>query len=478
MLRLSAADPVYVVVTVSVTPVGNVVILGVAVPSKDAVTDLDTVAVEHLDPVGDGLTDLDRVVSPVGLWLREKRPVVVPLSLNVFVLETAGVTEALVLRLKDGEPEAVLLLDTDPVVVLDWAVEADGLEEPVSAVVSLEKGLVVVVPEGVRVCIVVTVSVWDSVVVRVPATEAETVLEMGGVLEMGAVLDCVVVVEGHGEGAGVAVIVLVTGGVPVALDSRVEVVDAVDVLETVIDLVPERVLTADMLLRVDPVVVRLSNMLLVVVVVAVDDRDRLEDRVPDADPVGVLESLMLLVGDRVGGAERERPVVRVKEVDDEAVLELVTVLETDALADVVLEERIEVDGDGVAEAVLDVLTEDVPVLDAVVVLVVVVLLVVVLEEPRVCVGLDVEVVVLERVAVRVAVVVLKGVGVCLPVNVVSRVGIAVFVPVVVRVDVLECVADCEGAIAALLAEPVYNRPSIINRRRMFIVPYNIGGDYY
>ena len=64
MLRLSAADPVYVVVTVSVTPVGNVVILGVAVPSKDAVTDLDTVAVEHLDPVGDGLADLDRVVSP------------------------------------------------------------------------------------------------------------------------------------------------------------------------------------------------------------------------------------------------------------------------------------------------------------------------------------------------------------------------------------------------------------------------------
>ena len=61
---------------------------------------------------------------------------------------------------------------------------------------------------------------------------------------------------------------------------------------------------------------------------------------------------------------------------------------------------------------------------------------------------------------------------------ISHVCMAVFVPVVVRVDVLDCVGDCEGAIAALLAEPVNNRPSIIHRRRMFIVPYNIGGDYY
>ena len=67
VLRLSAAEPVYVVVTVSVTPVGNVVILGVPVLSREAVTDLDTVVVEHLDPVADGLADLDRVVSPDGL---------------------------------------------------------------------------------------------------------------------------------------------------------------------------------------------------------------------------------------------------------------------------------------------------------------------------------------------------------------------------------------------------------------------------
>ena len=53
--------------TVSVTPVGNVVILGVPVLSKEAVTDLDTVVVEHLDPVGDGLAGMDRVVSPDAL---------------------------------------------------------------------------------------------------------------------------------------------------------------------------------------------------------------------------------------------------------------------------------------------------------------------------------------------------------------------------------------------------------------------------
>ena len=89
-----------------------------------------------------------------------------------------------------------------------------------------------------------------------------------------------------------------------------------------------------------------------------------------------------------------------------------------------------------------------------------------------------ELLVLDTVAVRVAVVVLKAVTVCLPLNVISHVCIAVFVAVVVRVDVLDRVADCEGATAALLAEPVYNRPSIIHKRRMFIVPSNIRGDYY
>lgn len=47
--------------------------------------------------------------------------------------------------------------------------------------------------------------------------EAETVLEIAGVLEMGGVLVSEAVVDGQGEGARVAVVVLVAGGVPVGL---------------------------------------------------------------------------------------------------------------------------------------------------------------------------------------------------------------------------------------------------------------------
>ena len=313
---------------------------------------------------------------------------------------------------------------------------------------------------------------------RVPAIEGDTVLEMGGVIEIGGVLVSEAVVDGQGEAAGVAVAVLVAGGVPVALGCFVLLVDVVDVLETLMDLVPERVLTTDTVFCVVLVVVRLCVVLLVVDTEAVGDRDWVVERVPDADPVGVLEMRVEDVGVIVGGAEDDRLVVPVKEGDDEDVLELVIVLETDALADDVFEDRVDIEDDGVAEAVLELLTEAVPVLDAVVVRVLVMLLVVVLEGPRVCVGMDVELAVLETVAVRVAVVVLKAVIVCLALNVNSDVGLVVFVPVVVRVDVLECVADCEGAIAGLIAVPVYNRPSIIHRRRMFIRPYNIGGDYY
>ena len=441
------------------TPVGNVVILGVPVLCIEGVTDFETVVVEHLDTVGDGLKDWDRVFSPVGLWLTDKRPVVVCLSLDVTVLDVTGVTDALVLALKEGEPDAVFVVDMDAVCVLDWAEEVEGLEEVVSAGVELATDVRVDVIEGVRVCIVLTVSVWDPVFIRVSCTEAEAVLEIGGVLVIGGVLDSVAVVDGEGESAGVAVVVLVVGGVPVAFGSFVELVDVVDVLETLMDLVPERVLMLVRLLCIEPVVVRLCVVLLVVDVEAVVVRDCVVERVPDADPVGVLEIRVEDVGVIVGGAEDERPGVLVKEGEDEDVLELVIVLETDALDDDVFEERMDVDGEGVAEGVLELLAEDVPVF----------------EGPRVCVGFDVELAVLETVAVRVAVVVLYAVIVCLALSVISHVCMAVFVPVVVRVDVLECVADCEGAIAALLAEPVYNRPSIIHRRRRLIHPYNIGG---
>jgi hypothetical protein len=77
----------------------------------------------------------------------------------VTVLERAGVTDALVLALKDADPEAVFVVDMDAVCVFDWAEEAEDLAETVSAVVELATDVRLGDPEGVRVCIVVTVSV-------------------------------------------------------------------------------------------------------------------------------------------------------------------------------------------------------------------------------------------------------------------------------------------------------------------------------
>ena len=159
MLELSAADPVYVVVTVSVTPVGNVVILGVPVLSIEGVTLFEMVVLEHLDPVGDGLEDWDRVATCVRVWLIERRLVEVCLSLDVTVLERAGVEEALVLAVNDADPEAVFVVEMDAVCVLDWAEEVEGLEEAVSAGVELATDVRLGDPEGVRVRMVVTVSV-------------------------------------------------------------------------------------------------------------------------------------------------------------------------------------------------------------------------------------------------------------------------------------------------------------------------------
>jgi hypothetical protein len=77
----------------------------------------------------------------------------------VTVLERAGVTDALVLALKDADPEAVFVVDMDAVCVLDWAEEAEGRAEAVSAGVELATDVRLGDPEGVRVSMVVTVSV-------------------------------------------------------------------------------------------------------------------------------------------------------------------------------------------------------------------------------------------------------------------------------------------------------------------------------
>ena len=134
-------------------------ILGVAVLSIDGVTDLETVVLEHLDPVGDGLEDWDRVRTAERVWLIDIRLVMVPFSLRVVVLEIRGVEEALVLPLKDVDPDAVLLVDMDAVGVLDRAEEVEGLEEAVSAGVELATDVRVGVAERTGVCVVLAVSV-------------------------------------------------------------------------------------------------------------------------------------------------------------------------------------------------------------------------------------------------------------------------------------------------------------------------------
>ncbi len=68
MLGVAIADDtpeeVYVVVTVFVTPVGNVVILGVEVLTMDDEGGRDTVTLPHRDTGGDRLDDCDLEIAP------------------------------------------------------------------------------------------------------------------------------------------------------------------------------------------------------------------------------------------------------------------------------------------------------------------------------------------------------------------------------------------------------------------------------
>ena len=74
---LARPDPVYVVVTVSVTPVGNVVILGVPESARDAVKEGDLVVVLHLDLTEVGLDDFDIVALLVADTDLVRAPLVV-----------------------------------------------------------------------------------------------------------------------------------------------------------------------------------------------------------------------------------------------------------------------------------------------------------------------------------------------------------------------------------------------------------------
>lgn len=73
--------------TVSVTPVGNVVILGVGVPTLDGVTDRETLVVAHRDTGGEGLDETDFVLPPEVVSVFDIRAVRVSFALDETVVE-------------------------------------------------------------------------------------------------------------------------------------------------------------------------------------------------------------------------------------------------------------------------------------------------------------------------------------------------------------------------------------------------------
>ena len=86
----SLALPLYVVVTVSVTPVGNVVMLGVPVLARDPVTECDLVRIADGVIRGDGLDDTDLVIRAEADTLVVMRAVGVSRVDNETVVEEEG----------------------------------------------------------------------------------------------------------------------------------------------------------------------------------------------------------------------------------------------------------------------------------------------------------------------------------------------------------------------------------------------------
>jgi hypothetical protein len=282
-------EEVYVVVTVSVTPVGNVVILGVGVPSFDGDTDLETVAEEHRESRSDGLYEADIVIKPEADTVFDIRAVDVCLALDETVVEddcdllplAEGVydTEALGVFELLADPETVaeapLLLDDLGLNVEDGVAVSAG--DPVGLSVSFALGPVVAEPDATAEELLLSTTV--AVIVFVPRSVNDILLLTDDEAETLGVFVCVAELETDTEMMGVRV----------SLIDAVPHVDALEVFEGGVVLV--RVVEADAVFvggilcvavlvgRVEPVIVVLP--------VEVRELDTLRD--PLGDPVEVFD---------------------------------------------------------------------------------------------------------------------------------------------------------------------------------------------
>ena len=124
-------EDVYVVVTVSVTPVGNVVILGVEVLTMEREAARDPVAVAHRDTGGDLLDDCDLEIAAE--------------LVSVFDIRLVGLCRGLKETVGEDDCDLVILVeevyDTDALAVLELLDEL--LIDCEGALVFDERGLVV-----------------------------------------------------------------------------------------------------------------------------------------------------------------------------------------------------------------------------------------------------------------------------------------------------------------------------------------------
>lgn len=437
-------DDVYVVVTVSVTPVGKVVILGVPVFTIDCVTDLVFVTVAHLVTRVDGLDVWDFVIIPDLVILDDIRLLNVSFTLDDTVVDDDG--DLLFLEEDEYVGDAVFVfellveLETDCVGIL----LLDGTELNVGDVVDVSAGELV----GVN------VSLWLGFIVLDPDTDedGDLVNKIDAVIVFvnGSVTDILPVADDDDEILDVfvcvteLVIVLVISGVFVIFNDPVSDTDTVDVFDELTDFDPVDVCNLDWVFNdvnvevfVDIVVLDIE-LLPVLVLEVVTDLD------PELDPVFVFDDVTEFVPVIVFFIEFvNRDVLDIDPLADD-VFDGFVVIVVEGHDDDVFDPVFVCDPDGEDDVVFEVLA----LVDVVFVDVVVLVLdadaVIVLLDVALSVCCVVEEDVLLVIADFVARFVLIGVNVCNELWLIGFVGKEVLLDIVVFVEVLESVVDDVG----------------------------------